>query len=86
MLGELDRDGPDPAGAGVDEDLLPGLHVAALDERLPGGQRDERHRPRLLHADRRRLERDIGLGDGDPLGEGADPVLAGAGVDLVADR
>ena len=41
VLGELDGDRSDPAGAGVDEDLLPGLHVAALDEGLPGGQRDQ---------------------------------------------
>ena len=48
VLGELDRDRPDTAGAGVDEDLLAGLHVAALDKRLPGGQRDQRQRGRLL--------------------------------------
>ena len=84
MLGELDRDRPDPAGAGVDEDLLPRLHVASLDEGLPRGQCHQRQRAGLLHADRRGLERQVGLGDGDALGERADAVLVGPGVDLVA--
>ncbi len=75
MLGELDGDRSDSPGAGVDEDLLPGSHVAALNERLPRGQCDQRQRARLLHADRCGLERKIGLGDGDPLGERADAVL-----------
>ena len=42
VLGELDRDRPDSAGAGVDEDPLPRLHVAPLDECLPCGQGHQR--------------------------------------------
>jgi hypothetical protein len=38
VLCELDRDRTDPARAGVNEHLLPGLHVAAFHERLPRGQ------------------------------------------------
>jgi hypothetical protein len=38
VLGELNDGRPQPAGAGVDEDLLAGLDVGAVDERLPGGQ------------------------------------------------
>ena len=34
----------------------PGLHVAALDQRLPGGQRDQRQGCRFHGADRRRCE------------------------------
>ena len=68
----------------MDEDLLPGLHLPALHQRLPGRQRHQRQRARLLHADRRGLERQVALGDGDALGERADAVLVGPGVDLVA--
>ncbi len=84
VLCELDRDRPDPACTAVDEDLLPRLHVPALHERLPRRQRDQRQRARLLHGDRRGLERQIGLGHGDALGERTDAVLVGPGVDLVA--
>ena len=38
VLGELDDGRPQAAGAGVDEDLLAGLDVGAVDEGLPGGQ------------------------------------------------
>jgi hypothetical protein len=38
MLGELDDGRPEAAGAGVDEDLLAGFRVGAVDEGLPGGQ------------------------------------------------
>src|SRR5215217_1249314 len=38
VLGELDYGRSQPAGAGVDEDLLAGLHVGTVDEGLPGGQ------------------------------------------------
>ena len=68
----------------MDKDLLPRLQVAALHERLPRGQRHQRKRARFLHADRRGLEGEVCLGDGDTLGERADAVLVRPGVDLVA--
>jgi len=82
--GELDRDRSDAAGARVDQNPLPRLHVADLDEGLPRGERDERQRAGLGHADRHGLRRQVGLGDGDALGERAG--ARGARVDLVADR
>src|ERR687897_886515 len=36
--GELDDGRPQAAGAGVDEDLLAGLHGGAVDKGLPGSQ------------------------------------------------
>jgi hypothetical protein len=38
VLGELDDGRPQAAGAGVDEDLLAGLDVGAVNEGLPGSQ------------------------------------------------
>ena len=38
VLGELDDGRAQAAGAGVDEDLLAGFQVGAVDEGLPGGQ------------------------------------------------
>jgi hypothetical protein len=38
MLGELDDGRPQAAGAGVDEDLLTGLHVGAVNEGLPSSE------------------------------------------------
>ncbi len=67
VLGELDRDRADTAGAGVDEDLLTGLQLAPLHERLPGRQSHQRKRRRFLEADRCRFERQVGLGDRDAL-------------------
>jgi hypothetical protein len=58
VLGQLDGVCADAAGAGVDQQLVTGLHVRALDERLPGGQRDERDRRGLGHRDRRRVARE----------------------------
>ena len=69
----------------MDEDLLAGLDVGAVDEGLPGGQRHQRHRGRLVQGERGRLGRDVVLVDRDVLREGPDPQVAGASVDLVAD-
>ncbi len=51
VLGQLDRVRADAPRAAVDEHLLAGLEVRSLDERLPRGQRDERHRGRLGHGE-----------------------------------
>ena len=76
---------PTPPAPAWMRTFCPGCTLPALDERLPRGQRHQRQRARLLHADRRGLERQVGLGDGDALGERADAVLVGPGVDLVAE-
>src|SRR5437763_16853016 len=83
-LGQLDGVRADAAGAGLDEDLLAGLQVRSLDERLPCGQGDEGHRGRLGHGEARRLDREIVLVHGDALGEGPDAAVARPRVDLVA--
>ena len=86
VLGELDDRRAEAAGPGVDEDLLPGLHVCAVDEHLPGGQGDERHSAGFLERQGVRLGRDVVLVDRDEFGEGTDPQVARAGVDLVTHR
>ncbi len=68
----------------MDEYLLAGLHVGAVDQGLPGSQRHQRHRGRLVQGERGWLGRDVVLVDRDVLREGPDPQVAGAGVDLVA--
>ena len=68
----------------MDQDLLAALQFRPVDQCLPGSQRDQRDRGSFFHAERLRLERDIGLVDGYELGEGADPILVGPGVHLIA--
>jgi hypothetical protein len=68
----------------VDEHLLPGTHIALLDQGLPCSQGDQRQRTGLLDGDRRGLEGQVGLGDRDALGERADAVLVRSAIDLVA--
>src|ERR1700722_1251191 len=85
VLGELDHSGPQPTGAGVDQNLLPGLDLSLLDQDLPGGQSDQRDGGGLMQSKRGRLECDVVLVDRDVLGEGPDAQVAGAGIDLVAD-
>jgi hypothetical protein len=77
VLGELDGGRSQAAGAGVDEDLLAGLDVGAVDECLPGGQGDQRHRGRLVRGERVWFGRDVVLVDRDVLREGPDPQVAG---------
>lgn len=84
MLRDLDDRGAQAAGAGVDQDLLPGLDVGEVDQRLPCGQGDQWDRGRLLEGERSRLDRDVVRVDGDLLGERADAEVARPGVDLVA--
>ena len=63
---------------------MTGLQFRSLDERLPGGQCDERHRGCLGHGEVPGFERKITLVHGDALGEGADAAIARSRVDLVA--
>jgi hypothetical protein len=67
----------------VDEHFLTGLQIGSLDEHLPGGQCDERHRGCLGHGEARRLDREIILVHRDALGEGAYTAIARPRVDLV---
>ena len=86
VLGHLDDRGPEPAGAGVDEDLLAGLDVGHVDQGLPRGQRHERYGAGFVERQRPRLEGHVVGIDGDELGEGPDPQVTRAGVHLVAHR
>ena len=83
MLGELDGDGADTACTCVDQDLLPRSDIGDLDQCLVGGQGDEGEGGRFGDVDRRRRVGGIRLVDRDALGEGADPVVSGAGEDDV---
>jgi len=85
VFGELDDRRPESAGPGVDEHLLTRLHLGTVDENLPGGQRHQRHRGRLVVGERARFGRDVGLVDCDELREGTDAQVTGTGMDLVAD-
>ena len=85
VLGELDDGRAEAAGSGVDEHLLTGLQVCAVDEDLPGGQGDQRYGGGFLECERVRLGRDVVLVDRDEFGERADPEVARTGVDLVTD-
>ena len=86
VLGHLDDRGPEPAGAGVDEDLLAGLDVGHVDQGLPRGQRHERDGAGFFERQRPRLEGHVVGIDGDELGEGPDPQVTRPGVHLVAHR
>ena len=86
VLGHLDDRGPQPAGAGVDQDLLAGLDVGDVDQGLPRGQRHERYGAGFFERQRPRLEGHVVGIDGDELGEGPDPQVTRAGVHLVAHR
>ena len=72
---------PEPAWTRT---FWPGLHLRAVDEGLPRGQRHQRHRGRLVQGERGWLGGDVVLVDRDVLREGPDPQVARAGVDLVA--
>ncbi len=84
MLGQLDGDRADAAGAGMDQHLLPRLQLGAFDQHLPGGQGHEGQGGGFFHADVLRLQREVGLVHRDELREGPDPVLAGPRIHLVA--
>ena len=62
----------------------PASHPTPLDQRLPGGQRDQRQRRRGLDVDRDGGDREVGLRHGDALGERADVIVVRAAVDRVA--
>ena len=78
LLGHLDDRGPQPAGAGVDQDLLAGLDVSHVDQGLPCGQRHKRYGAGFLEPQGPRLEGHVVGIDGDQLGEGPDPQVTRA--------
>ena len=84
VLGELDGDRSNASRARVDQDTFPAFELRLLYERLPGRQRNKRNRGRFFYAERFRLEGDVGMVDGNELGKGADSILAGPCVDLIA--
>ena len=48
LAGEPDRGHADPAGAGMDQHPLAGLQGGQVKEPVAGGEKDGRHRGRLL--------------------------------------
>jgi hypothetical protein len=67
VLGQLDRDRADAAGAGVDEHPVARSHVRLLDQRLPCSEGDQRQRCGLGHRQTGWLSRHLVLLDGDQL-------------------
>lgn len=68
----------------MNQDLLPFLQLGLFDQRLPGSQRDQRNRGRFFHAEQLRLQGDISFVDGNEFGKGADSILVGPCIDLIA--
>jgi len=62
------------------------LNVGLLDQRLPRGERDQWQGGGFGHVESLGLGGDVALVDGEVFGEGADAVLSGFGVHLVAGR
>ena len=84
VLGELDCKCSHAAGAGVDEDFLSLLQVRSFDQRLPGGQADQRDGSRFFHGERLRLDRHVVFVHRDEFRESTDPILMRPRIDLVA--
>lgn len=84
MLGQLDRERADPAGTGVDQDLLSPFQPGAIDQDLPRGQAHQWDRGGRFHAEIVGFQREVGFVDGDEFGERPDPVLARPRIHLVA--
>src|SRR6185369_11082187 len=85
MPGELNDGRSQASGAGVDQNLLPGFDVCRFDQDLPGSQRDQWDRGRLVQRQGGRLERDVVLIDGDVLGKGPNAKIAGTCEHFVTD-
>ncbi|MNT23750.1 hypothetical protein D3C72_1591830 [compost metagenome] len=84
MFCKLDGKRADTAGTGLNEDLLAWLDLAHFDQRLPGGQSDQRDRGGFLHGEACRFQREVCGIDRNQLCKGACPEIARTGVDLVA--
>jgi hypothetical protein len=85
VFGQLDGDGADAAGTGLDEDFLPGAEFGDIDQRLPSGERDQGERSGLCHVKRRGFRGKRAFLDGNEFGKGADAEIIDAGIDFVTD-
>ncbi len=85
MLGQLDGEAADSAGARLDEDLLPLLQVGSLDQCLPRRQGHQGNGSRFHHREVLGPVRQRAFLDGNELGERADSKIVYPRVDLVAD-
>ncbi len=74
VLCQLDCESADTARACLDKHLLPFLQACFLDQRLPGGQSDQRDGGRLRHREVPRLGRNRTFLDRDQLGERTDSI------------
>ena len=83
MFGQLNRKRADAARPCLDKYLLPLLETRLLDERLPGGQSNQRDGGRLLHRQVLGFLRDRIFFDRDQLGERPDAILVLSRIDLV---
>ncbi|MNT08160.1 hypothetical protein D3C72_1428920 [compost metagenome] len=68
----------------MDQNLLSFFQLGGFDQHLPGGQGHQRNGCGLDHAEILGLQRQRRFLDGDELGEGADAIVVGARIDLVA--
>ena len=83
-LGILNGEGADAAGAGMDQDALPGFRPCPVHQSLHRRQADQRERGGFHMRERRGFAREEGLRQRDPLGEGPDGFARGPHEDLVA--
>jgi hypothetical protein len=80
QLGDLDCGARDAAARRLDEHRLPGPHLPLVDDHLPGGQKDERHRGDLREGQVAGVREQVGVRHDDVLRVAAVRVLAEDGV------
>lgn len=73
VLGELNGEGADAAGARVDQDLLTLLEFEVLEQDLPGGQSSQGYGSRSHEVNYFRLRRDKFRVNGDIFGISSSP-------------
>ncbi|MNI74355.1 hypothetical protein D3C73_1304360 [compost metagenome] len=83
MLGELDGDGANTAGTGVNKDLLAFLQPGCFNQHLPGRQCDQGEGSSFFHADIFGFQRECIFFHSNKLGESAYALLRRARVDFV---
>jgi hypothetical protein len=76
VLGQLNGDGTDPAGASLNEDLLPRLEVHDVVEGLVTGEADERQGGRRFETQIAGHPGDGAVVNGDVFCKGPDAVLS----------
>src|SRR5207249_261317 len=85
VLCELNCKCSHATGAGVDEDFLPLLQVCSFNQRLPGGQANQRDGSGFLHGEFLWLERHVVFIHRNEFRESADPIFMRPRIDLVAE-